>query len=293
MRIVLLYIHFCPIFIIPSTKERRCILIITVAGVQTPVDTSAWPPLAVQIYEQKKNSPHTYPYQSIQHLQFEMLLRAATVEAANALSQSGLRFATFTKARCNEYYWNLTANGGFRIRNDRTPAEGIRDIFRNGRYYATECATAVVIALYKAMLDTISEAVFNRIYYNLLLYDWHPDPHLPLITQPGAAGGSYMGDLLYFSNPDFFPDTPEWRGENVIKMNENLYYGHPYGIAPAQRFIDGLNRNRIPGSFQSAYLTDEITNPNYLYLSQFATDIRSMILGKIGTKSFVVPLIRT
>lgn len=254
-----------------------------------PVDTSTWSPLAVKIYEQKMNSNHIYPYQSIQHLRFEMTLRGATVEAANALNQSGLRFSTFAKARCNEYYWNLTANGGFRIRNDRTPAEGIRDIFRNGRNYATECATATVIVLYKAMLESISETIFNRIYYDLLLYDWHPDDHLPLITQPGAAD-SYRGDLLYFSNPDFFPDTPEWRGENVIKMDENLYYGHPYGIAPAQRFIDGLNRNRIPGSFQSAYLTDEVTRPDYLYLSQFATDIRSMIVAQIGTKSFVVPL---
>lgn len=254
-----------------------------------PVDTSSWSPLAVEIYKQKMNSNLIYTYQSIQHLRFEMTLRGATVEAANALSQSGLRFSTFAKARCNEYYWNLTANGGFRIRNDRTPAEGIRDIFRNGRNYATECATATMIVLYKAMLDSINENIFNRIYYDLLLYDWHPDDHLPLITQPGAAD-SYRGDLLYFSNPDFSPDTPEWRGENVIKMDENLYYGHPYGIAPAQRFIDGLNRNRIPGSFQSAYLTDEVTRPDYLYLSQFATDIRSIIFAQIGSKSFVLPL---
>lgn len=222
-------------------------------------------------------------------MRFEMAMRASTVAAAEALSQSGLQFATFSEAKCNELYWNLTESGGFRIRSDTTPAAGIRDIFTNGRKYATECATATLIVIYKAVLDSINEAVFNRLYSDLLLYDWHPDDHLPLIGRTGIHN-SYPGDLLYFKNPDFNPETPEWRGENVIKIDDNLYYGHPFGIVTAERIISGLNRNRRPGSFRSAYLTDDIITPDYLYLSQFAPDMRTNIFARIGVQYFVVPL---
>ncbi|MNO71140.1 Protein-glutamine gamma-glutamyltransferase [compost metagenome] len=256
-----------------------------------PVDTTSWSPEEIQIYEQIKNSEVNYSYHSIQELRFELLLRVKIVAAAQALSQSGLRFATFANAECNEQYWNLTENGGFRIRSDTTPAAGIRDIFANGRKYATECATATLIVIYKGVLDSINEASFNRLYSDLLLYDWHPDDHLPLIGKTGIHN-SYPGDLLYFKNPDFNPETPEWRGENVIKIDENLYYGHPFGMATAESIISSLNRNRRPGSFRSAYLTDDIITPNYAYLSQFAPEMRSNIIARIGVQHFIVPLPR-
>jgi protein-glutamine gamma-glutamyltransferase len=266
--------------------ERMWIPIITISGAQTPVDTTSWSPVAIKIYEQKKNSALTYSYESVQHLRFEMALRSAIVAAAEALSNSGLRFASFKNAQCNEQLWNLTEEGGFQIRDDSTPAAGIRDIITNGRKYATECSTAAVIVIYKGVLESILETDFNRLFSGLLLYDWHPDDHLQLTTQTGIED-SYLGDILYFNNPDFSPDTPEWRGENVIKMENDLYYGHPFGIVPAQSIITGLNQNRRPGSNQSAYLMENVTRPGYLYLSQFAPDVRSIIFARIGVRNFV------
>ncbi|MNO12027.1 Protein-glutamine gamma-glutamyltransferase [compost metagenome] len=252
------------------------------------MDTTSWPPVAIQIYEQKRNSEVNYSYRSVQDLRFELFLRAAIVSAAGALSQSGLRFSTFEDAECNEYFWILTEFGGFRIRTSTTPAAGIRDIFINGNKYATECATATIIVIYKGVLDTIGESAFNRLYSDLLLYDWHPDDHLPLIAETRTRE-SFPGDLLYFNNPDFSPETPEWRGENVIKIRENLYYGHPFGIVTGERIIASLNRNRRPGSTRSAFLTDDIITPDFSYLSQFAPNMRSSISARIGVQSFVLP----
>ncbi|GGD58501.1 protein-glutamine gamma-glutamyltransferase [Paenibacillus nasutitermitis] len=259
---------------------------ITISGVQTPVDTTSWSPVANKIYQLKRNTTIIYNYESVGQLRFEMELRASIVAAAEALSTSGLRFASFKKAQCNERFWHLTEQGGFRIRDDTTPAAGIRDMFNDGGKYATECSTATMAVIYKGVLDSLRESDFNLLFAGLLLYDWHPDDHLQLNTQAGI-NDIYPGDILYFKNPDFSPETPEWRGENVIVIEDGLYYGHPFGIVPAQTIIDGLNRNRISGSSRSAYLMDQVTRPDYVYLSQFAPDVRSVIFARIGELHYV------
>ncbi|GGG19440.1 protein-glutamine gamma-glutamyltransferase [Paenibacillus abyssi] len=242
---------------------------ILIAGEERTVDVSSWPQLAKDIYEQKRTSPRTYNYNSIYHLQFEMTLRIKIVEAADALDQSGVSFATFEKSKCNDQYWKLTDEGGFQLKMAVTPAEGIRDIFRNGRQYSFECATAIVIVLYKAVLDVIQDHEFNRLFANLLLYDWHYDSDLRLIQEQGSQY-SYPGDILYFKNPDVAPETPQWQGENAVKLDDDLYYGHGIGILPAQGIINRLNQLRRPGSVTSAYMTEQVVFPDFLYLSQFA-----------------------
>jgi protein-glutamine gamma-glutamyltransferase len=256
---------------------------ILIAGVERPIDISSWPQLAKVIYEQKRKSPISYNYNSIHHLHFEMTLRIKIVEAARALSQSGAGFATFKKSRCNEQFWNLTSEGGIRLKNGVTPASGIRDIFVNGRKYSFECATAVVIVLYKGVLDSIKESEFNRLFADLLLYDWHYDSDLRLIQAQGS-GTAYPGDILYFNNPDVSPETPQWIGENAVKVGDDLFYGHGIGIASARVIINTLNRFRRPGSNKSAYLTEQVVYPDFLYLSQFAPD--AIRLDELALKQF-------
>lgn len=201
--------------------------------------------------------------------QFEAIMRQNIVGAAQALNYSGVSFADFENSRSNPQYWTMTDQGGFRIRKEVTPAEGIRDIFRNGRMYAFECATAMVIVLYKAVLDSIGDQQFNQLFANILLYDWHYDEDLRLIQVQGSHRAA-PGDILYFINPDVSPETPEWKGENTIKLNDTMYYGHGMGILPAEEIIASLNRHRRPGSNRSAYLTENIVFPDFAYLSQFA-----------------------
>ncbi|TKH36163.1 protein-glutamine gamma-glutamyltransferase [Paenibacillus polymyxa] len=207
----------------------------------------------------------------MQRLQFEMILRSRIVESAQALHQSGVSFATFATARCNPQFWELTEKGGFRIKAGVTPAQGIKDIFINGQQYAFECATAMVIVLYKGVLDSILESEFNQIFADMLLYDWHYDSDLRLIQQQGSHK-AVPGDILYFNNPDVSSDALEWKGENVVKLKEDSFYGHGIGILPAQGIIDSLNRHRRPNATVSAYLTNEVIYPDFVYLSQFAPE---------------------
>ncbi|MEC0181782.1 protein-glutamine gamma-glutamyltransferase [Paenibacillus peoriae] len=208
----------------------------------------------------------------MQRLQFESILRSRIVESAEALDRSGVSFATFATARRNPQFWDLTAKGGFQLKAGVTPAQGIRDIFIHGHQYAFECATAMVIVLYKAVLDSILESEFNRIFADMLLYDWHYDSDLKLIQEQGSHKAS-PGDILYFNNPEVSPETLEWKGENVVKMKEeDSFYGHGIGILPAKGIIDSLNQHRKPGATISAYLTDEVIYPDFSYLSQFAPE---------------------
>ncbi|WP_068499439.1 protein-glutamine gamma-glutamyltransferase [Paenibacillus kribbensis] len=219
----------------------------------------------------------------MQRLQFEPILRSRIVESAEALHQSGVSFATFATARRNPQFWDLTPEGGFQIKAGVTPAQGIRDIFTNGHQYAFECATAMVIVLYKAVLDSILESEFNRIFADMLLYDWHYDSDLKLIQEQGSHKAS-PGDILYFNNPDVSPETLEWKGENVVKMKEeDSFYGHGIGILPAKGIIDSLNQHRKPGATISAYLTDEVIYPDFAYLSQFAPEENRQVERSLHT----------
>lgn len=243
-------------------------VLILIGNQEAVLEVGTWPALWQKIYLSKKNSPEVYRYVSLSHLLFELRLRTAIVEAAKALKRSGVQFEDFEHSHCNGQYWNLNSRGGFELRRDVTPAEGIRDIFANGTLYGFECATAIVIVLYKGVLDSIQESDFNRMFADLLLYDWHYDSDLRLIEKYGASQ-SLPGDVLYFKNPDVNPAQIEWQGENTIKIEEDLYYGHGIGIVPSQAIITKLNRHRIPGSMVSAYQTDQVIHPDFLYLSQF------------------------
>ncbi|MCY9761064.1 protein-glutamine gamma-glutamyltransferase [Paenibacillus alvei] len=248
----------------------------------------------------KQKSPVVYSYNSLDDLKFELKMRSNIVKAAKALHNSGADFAGFDDSRCNKRYWIRTDRGGFQLRSGVMPSTAINDIFHNGDQYAFECATAIVIVLYKAVIDTLGEAVFNRYFQDLLLWDWNYDRNLRLVSNPNLAE-AYVGDILYFKNPDYNPRTPEWQGENVVKLGNDLYYGHGIGITSSQGMITALNKARKPGSKISAYLSNEVVNPDFDALRQLqygrsnsitaaVTDHDGWsISAKIGTKTYIYP----
>jgi protein-glutamine gamma-glutamyltransferase len=240
---------------------------IVITGANNPIDTSAWSPLEKVIYSIKNNSSITYAYDSVEELQFELTLRTKIVEAARALLASKVDFASYKKSRCNWKYWIRTEQGGFQMRPNVVPSAAIRDIYVSGGLYAFECANAMLIVLYKALLDTIGEARFNSLFKDLLLWNWNFDSDLHLITID-RRNEPVPGDILYFKNPDVSLDTPEWQGENVVMLAHNLYYGHGIGNKNEKQMIAELNGHRKPNSRQSAYLTDQVTFPDYKFLSQ-------------------------
>lgn len=184
---------------------------IIVANQPIELVRSDWSDFAWHWLQQLQNSPTVYTYQSMDHLHFEWNLRESLVNAAEALDRSRVSFASFEKSRCNPAYWNRNDQGGFELKAVMTPAEGIRDIWKNGHLYAFECATATVIVLYGGVLHSIREEDFNSLFGDLLLYDWHYDSDLRL-TEKNGSDSALPGDVLYFKNPDVSPETPEWQG---------------------------------------------------------------------------------
>ncbi|MFD2369095.1 protein-glutamine gamma-glutamyltransferase [Brevibacillus sp. GCM10020057] len=244
---------------------------ILIAGTQVNPSSlaSSWRLNAVQteIVEKMARSPETFDYPTPEMLQFELKMRDHLVRSARALNTSGLAFSTFEDSRCNEAYWHRTELGGFRLRSGVLPSQGIIDIFRNGHLYATECATAMVIIMYHAALRSIRQADFERMFADILLYDWRYDKDLDLQT---AVTGTFLpGDILYFANPDYNPAKPWWQGENAVDLGRGLYYGHGAGIKTAEELIDFLNGERIRGATRSAFLVRQATRPGFAYLSAF------------------------
>ncbi|MFD2114702.1 protein-glutamine gamma-glutamyltransferase [Paenibacillus yanchengensis] len=237
-------------------------MIVISGGDVSQIDPRMLSDLEWNIVRSKQASSNVYHYPSLDALLFELKMRTQIVEAAKAMYRSGVGFADFHNSRSNPQYWIRTQNGGFLLRPGVTPSAGIRDIYTQGYKYAFECAGAIIINLYKAVLETIGDRAFNYYFQNLYLRDWQHDSDLKL-TYSYNNRDVYPGDVLYFRNPDVNPATPEWQGENVILLDRNLYYGHGVGIGTSEDIIAALNRARRPGSRRSAYLDNLVVRPDF------------------------------
>ncbi|MDF2632216.1 MAG: protein-glutamine gamma-glutamyltransferase [Caproiciproducens sp.] len=214
------------------------------------------------------SSEQKYQYDSVNQLKFELTLRREIINAANALYASDLSFKVFRKTTCNPAYWNRKSDGGFELKEGVKPSDAINDIFINSSLYGTECATAMVIVYYKALLSIFPEELFNQQFQTIYLMNWHNiDPLLREIGMMKQEKDYLPGDRRYFANPDVDPLTPEWQGENVIDMNHGLYYGHGLGKHNAETIISALNGNRREDADDSAYLVDSAGRPNFKNLS--------------------------
>lgn len=220
------------------------------------------------ILEKMNKSSEKYEYNSLNQLKFELRLRSETIKAANELNNSDMSFRVFRKSKANPVYWNRLENGGFELKDGVKPSEAINDIFKNGSKYGTECATAMVIVFYKAILNIFSDELFNKQFPKINLMNWHSiDPLLREIGIIKDIKDFLPGDRGYFDNPDVDPKTPEWQGENVIIIDDDKYYGHGIGKHTAKEIIEKLNRRRIKDSTKSAKLLNSVSRPNYKNLA--------------------------
>jgi protein-glutamine gamma-glutamyltransferase len=216
------------------------------------------------ILTKMNESTEKYRYDSLEQLHFELKVRKEIINAAKKLNNSKFAFAIFHKSKCNPEYWTRTNNGGFRLNNGANPGSAINDIFINGDKYATECATAMLIVYYKALLDVLENSLFDRIFPEIYLMNWHSvDPLLRNISNLTKVKDFLPGDRGYFTNPDVDPKTPEWQGENVIILSSGMYYGHGIGINSAEEIIAELNNNRKNGATRSAYFLDSVGRLNF------------------------------
>lgn len=214
-------------------------------------------------------SERTYEYSSEEELVFEIELRRHIINASLALYRGRLGFRTFHESKCNEAFWERSDNGGFVLKKDVRPADAIMDIFQNTRKYGTECATAIVMIYYKAVLDAYGENLFNSTFKEITLMNWQQMDEIMGVATYRRPSDYLPGDCRYFSNPDVNPLTPEWQGENAIDLSGGKYYGHGIGIGDADKIISVLNANRVEDAQASAYLMDTATRPDFSGLYQY------------------------
>jgi protein-glutamine gamma-glutamyltransferase len=216
------------------------------------------------IAEKMSGSQETYNFNSIDQLKFELDMRKSTVDAAIALDHSGMDFAIFRKSECNPDCWDRDDNGGFTLKNGVKPSAAISDIFQNGQEYATECATAIVIVFYKAVLAVFPEALFDKEFSEITLMNWHRvEPVFRGDVMFKNVKDYFPGDRRYFKNPDVSSEKPEWQGENVVMLDTDSYYGHGLGIYDGEEIIKDLNENRKEDPEKPAYLMEWSSWPDY------------------------------
>lgn len=222
-------------------------------------------------------SKTVYNYKSLNELKFELKLRKNIVDSCKELSKSNFSFEIFRKSKCNPKFWERTKIGGFLLKKDIKSSDAIKDIFVNSSKYATECATAMVIIYYKALLNIYPEKLFNQVFSKIYLMNWHNiDANLSDIGYTKKESDYFPGDRRYFKNPDVNPKTPEWQGENVIYLGNGNYYGHGIGITTGDKLIKELNNNRKDGSKTSAYLLNVAARPNFKHLSDLYYNFQSL-----------------
>ncbi|MED4475920.1 protein-glutamine gamma-glutamyltransferase [Oceanobacillus caeni] len=215
-----------------------------------------------------QENPIVYSYPSKDEFLFEIKLRKNIIVSAKSMNQGDSPFALLAESRCNPKYWILTNAGGFQLRDGVKPSDAIRDIYQNSSLYAFECATAILIIYYHAVLNSINENAFNQLFRNLHLYSWHADPDLGIHNM--ITNYILPGDVVYFNNPDYNPETPWWRGENAVVLGNDTYFGHGVGIESAEHMIEFLNKTRRPGSNLSAYLKNFVTRPSFNHLAKYS-----------------------
>jgi protein-glutamine gamma-glutamyltransferase len=217
-----------------------------------------------QILKTMSESTSSYEYDSLEELKFELLMRKKIAESTVELNNGDMSFAVFHKSRCNPEYWDRTDNGGFKLKDGVSASAAIKDIYESGGEYATECATAMQIVYYGALLKVFGEDAFNVLFPDIYLMNWSSvNPNLKYIGSLKKVDDILTGDRAYFSNPDVAPETPEWQGENTIVLPDGYYYGHGIGIKSADNMIVSLNNHRTDGADTSAYLRDSVGRLDY------------------------------
>lgn len=218
--------------------------------------------IKLKILNTMHKSTYNYKYSSKEELLFVLETRKNIIQSSKMLFRSRMRFRTFKESECNEYYWKRTREGGFLLKNIVAPSSAINDIYAHGWLYGTECATAIVIVYYKAVLGTFGDDLFNSLFTDIYLMDWQNlDGKLKVNTYRNPPD-FFPGDCRYIKNPDVNPLTPEWQGENAIDLGNSHYYGHGVGITTVDNIIYSLNKNRKAGSNVPAYMLDSCTLPD-------------------------------
>jgi hypothetical protein len=148
------------------------------------------------------------------------------------------------------------------------PSRAMQDLFKHGDKYTFECATAITIVHYKAMLDLLGPEDFDRICSDLKIGAWVNEDHLQKFRQTTGSrdfeaskerrDSLHVGEWGYYKNWDVSEAgfAAGWQGENVIYLGDGKFFGHPFGITTEEQVLSSLNGQRKEGSTKSAGFLD-------------------------------------
>ena len=160
-----------------------------------------------------------YEYNSLNQLRFELKTRKDIVIAAKKLNEGDMSFRTFRKSTCNVDYWDRTDEGGFILKKGITPSAAIEDITINSSKYGTECATAMIIIYYQALLNIFADKLFNELFPQIHLMNWHYIDNLLEDAGYLEKRSEYLpGDRRYFNNPDVDAVKPEMARRKCYRL---------------------------------------------------------------------------
>jgi len=198
-----------------------------------------------------------------------LLISGAICDAAQDMNDASHSFETIANHKMSSRFWDPEGRGSFSLRSDTSASEAMQDMFANPDEYGFECATAMVITYYKAMLDLVGPRDFDRVMNGQLrIGPWDMESTLRGALQASGSSSSPAseerqaslrpGDYTYFKNWDVSEKgrSEGWQGENVIYLGDGKYYGHPFGVTTADRMVTALNSSRNEGSTQSASMLD-------------------------------------
>lgn len=223
--------------------------------------------LETKIINTMAASKDIYKYSSLNQLKFELNMRKNIITSSIELNDGNIKFKVFKESFCNPTFWERTEEGGFKLKTSAASSQGINDIFKNSSKYGTECSTAIVMLYYKAILNIYPEDLFDKLFNNIILHNWHYFDNDLRVFSSEIEGDFIPGDCLYFENPDYNPKEHEWQGENAIDLGNGKYYGHGIGIEDANNIIKSLNKHRKSHAEKSAYLTKNVARPNFRHLA--------------------------
>lgn len=193
-------------------------------------------------------------------------INGAIVNACELLAKANHKYSTLPFQSFNREMWQGTGVAGlgsvggvFKLKDGVKPSDAVNDIFNNPKKYKFECATALVIAYHKAILDLIGPKDFDANFKDLKMGPWkYSDTFKQYWGTVNSGKPFQVGQYGYIKNSqvDAISWCKGWQGENVISLGGDKYYGHMYGITTGQKMIEAMNKHRNVWAKHSAAMTD-------------------------------------
>lgn len=193
---------------------------------------------------------------------------AAMTSACEDMGRARHAFALLDDQSFSRTHWQQEGGGTFHVRDGVRPSQALRDVFAHPDAYRFECATALVLVHYKAMLELVGDDDFDRMCPRLRVGPWETDE--AFVRHTRSEGDSAVeaseerrrhfraGDYGYIKNWDVSEKGARagWQGENVIALGDGRFYGHPFGVTTEDSIVQHLNTHRVEGAARPAGLLD-------------------------------------